>query len=104
MALKSTVQSDTRPLHELVSCMLTICPDIHCRRDVTRGGLATVLNELPSASNVAMDINESHLPIRGSVQGAYEILGLDPLYLANEGKIVVVVPSEKTHELIKAMR
>lgn len=104
MALKSTVQSDTQPLHDLVSCMLNICRDIHCLRDVTRGGLATVLNELASASNVAMDIMESHLPIRGSVQGACEILGLDPLYLANEGKIVAVVPPEKAHELINAMR
>lgn len=104
MALESTVQSDTQPLHDLVSCMLKVCPDIHCLRDVTRGGLGTVLNELASASNVGMYVKESHLPIRESVRGACEILGLDPLYLANEGKIVAVVPSEKAHELIEAMR
>ena len=104
MALESTVQSDTQPLHDLVSHMLKVCPDIHCLRDVTRGGLASVLNELASASSVAMYVKESHLPIRESVRGACEILGLDPLYLANEGKIVAVVPSEKSHELIGGMR
>lgn len=104
MALESTVQSDTQPVHDLVSHMLNVCPDIHCLRDVTRGGLATVLNELASASNVAMYMKESHLPIRESVRGACEILGLDPLYLANEGKIVAVVPSEKAHELVEGMR
>ncbi|MGB5054918.1 MAG: AIR synthase-related protein, partial [Nitrospirales bacterium] len=73
-------------------------------RDATRGGLATVLNEFASASNVSIQINESHVPIRESVRGACEILGLDPLYLANEGKIVAVVPYENAHELIEAMR
>jgi hydrogenase expression/formation protein HypE len=104
MALEATVQSDTQPVHDLVSLMLHVCPNIHCLRDVTRGGLATVLNEFSSASNVSMRINEAHLPIRESVRGACEILGLDPLYLANEGKIVAVVPSDKAHELVEAMR
>lgn len=104
MALESAVQSDTQPVHDLISHMLKVCPDIHCLRDVTRGGLATVLNELASASQVAMYIQENQIPVRESVRGACEILGLDPLYLANEGKIVAVVPSEKANELVESMR
>ena len=104
LALEADVQSDTQPVHDLVSHMLDACSDIHCLRDATRGGLATVLNEFASASNVSIQINEPHVPIRESVRGACEILGLDPLYLANEGKIVAVVPSEKARELVDAMR
>ena len=104
MALESPIESDTQPVHDLVGHMLNICQDIHCLRDVTRGGLATVLNELASASKVAMYIEESHLPIRESVRGACEILGLDPLYLANEGKIVAIVPSSFAPQLLEGMR
>jgi hydrogenase expression/formation protein HypE len=104
LALEANVQSDTQPVHDLVSHMLDVCSHIHCLRDATRGGLATVLNEFASASNVSIQIKEPHLPIRESVRGACEILGLDPLYLANEGKIVAAVPSENAHELVDAMR
>jgi len=104
LALEANVQSDTQPVHDLVSHMLDVCSHIHCLRDATRGGLATVLNEFASASNVSILIKEPNLPIRESVRGACEILGLDPLYLANEGKIVVAVPSENAHELVDAMR
>ena len=104
LALEASVQSDTQPVHDLVSCMLEVCPDIHCLRDATRGGMATVLNEFASSSNVSMHIQEIHIPIRESVRGACEILGLDPLYLANEGKIAAVVPSEHAPDLIAAMR
>jgi hydrogenase expression/formation protein HypE len=104
LALEANVQSDTQPVHDLVSHMLDVCSTIHCLRDATRGGLATVLNEFASASNVSIQIKEPQLPIRESVRGACEILGLDPLYLANEGKIVAVVPSENAHDLVAAMR
>ncbi|MEJ2232183.1 MAG: hydrogenase expression/formation protein HypE, partial [Nitrospirales bacterium] len=104
LALEANVQSDTQAVHDLVARMLDVCSTIHCLRDATRGGLATVLNEFASASNVAIQIKEPHLPIRQSVRGTCEILGLDPLYLANEGQIVAVVPSEKAHELVDAMR
>lgn len=104
LALESTVQSDTQPVHDLVSYMLDVCPHIRCMRDATRGGLATVLNEFASSSKVSMHIQEVYLPIRESVRGACEILGLDPLYLANEGKIAAVVPSENARELVEAMR
>ena len=104
LAMESNVQSDTQPVHDLISRMLDVCPNIHCLRDATRGGVATVLNEFASASKVSMQIKENNLPIRESVRGACEILGLDPLYLANEGKIVAVVPSENANELVEAMR
>ncbi len=104
LRLESDVRSDTRPVHDLVACMLDVCPDIHCLRDATRGGVATVLNEFAGASHVCMHIQEARLPIRESVRGACEILGLDPLYLANEGTIVAVVPAERVSALLSAMR
>ncbi len=104
LALKATIESDTQPLHGLVEAMLTCCKDIHCLRDATRGGLATVLNELAQASHVSIQVNESALPIRESVRGACEILGLDPLYLANEGVLAAIVPPEEAANLLQVMR
>ncbi|MEO6565035.1 MAG: AIR synthase-related protein, partial [Casimicrobiaceae bacterium] len=77
---------------------------VHCLRDATRGGVATVLNEFARSSNVAIRIHEPTLPLREEVKGACEILGLDPLYLANEGKLVAVVPPEHAGTLLAAMR
>jgi hydrogenase expression/formation protein HypE len=104
LALESAVESDTRPLHDLVRVMLDVCPDIHCLRDATRGGIATVLNEFAAASTVTIRLQERAIPIRETVRGACEILGLDPLYLANEGKLVAVVPKEYAAPLIVAMQ
>lgn len=104
LALESAVESDTQPLHELVQVMLNACPDIHCLRDATRGGVATVLNEFAAASKVAIHLVEATIPVRESVRGACEILGLDPLYLANEGKLVAVVPREQADLILEAMR
>jgi len=84
--------------------MLKICPDIHCMRDATRGGIATVLNEFAEASNVAITLEEAAIPTRTEVRGMCEILGLDPLYLANEGKLVAIVPQAKADELITIMQ
>lgn len=103
LALECPVESDTRPLHDLVRAMLDVCPDIHCLRDATRGGLATVLNEFAQASAAAIHLNESAIPVRESVRGACEILGLDPLYLANEGKLVAVVPQVHAEATLAAM-
>lgn len=103
LALECPVESDTRPLHDLVQAMLDVCPDIHCLRDATRGGLATVLNEFAQASAAAIHLNESAIPVRESVRGACEILGLDPLYLANEGKLVAVVPQAHAEATLEAM-
>lgn len=104
LALESEVESDTQPLHELVQVMLNACPDIHCLRDATRGGVATVLNEFASASEVAIHLMEATIPVQESVRGACEILGLDPLYLANEGKLIAVVPRERADLVLDAMR
>jgi len=104
MALQNTIESDCQPLHELVQAMLEACPDIHCMRDATRGGLATVLNEFADNSQVGIRLDEASLPIRDEVLGMCEILGLDPLYLANEGKLVAIVPRECADACLQAMR
>ncbi|MFZ5559029.1 MAG: hydrogenase expression/formation protein HypE [Pseudomonadota bacterium] len=104
LALAAEVESDCQPLHGLVAAMLSACPDIHCLRDATRGGVATVLNEFAASSNVCIRLQEAAVPLRPEVRGACEILGLDPLYLANEGKLVAVVPGEAASAVVAAMR
>ena len=102
--LHSDIESDCQPLHGLVQAMLAACPDIHCLRDATRGGLATVLNEFAIASKVGIRLDERALPLRPEVRGACEMLGLDVLYMANEGKLVAVVPREAADAVLAAMR
>lgn len=104
LALETDVETDCQPLAALVQTMLAVCPDIHCLRDATRGGLATVLNEFAQTSRVAICLEEAALPLRETVRGACEILGLDPLYLANEGKLVACVPAAQADALVAAMR
>jgi hydrogenase expression/formation protein HypE len=104
LALESDVASDCQPLASLVAAMLAACPDIHCLRDATRGGVATVLNEFASSSQVTIRIDERALPLREDVKGACEILGLDPLYLANEGKLVAIVAAQSAPAVLAAMR
>ena len=104
LALEAEIESDCRPLASLVAAMLDVCPGLRCLRDATRGGVATVLNEFAEASGVAIRIDERALPLREAVKGACEILGLDPLYLANEGKLVAVVPREAAEAVLAAMR
>ena len=104
LALQSTVESDCQPLASLIAAMLKVCPDIHCLRDATRGGVATVLNEFAISSDVAIRLREDALPLREEVKGACEILGLDPLYLANEGKLVAIVPATDADSVLAAMR
>lgn len=104
LALDTDIKSDCQPLHELVATILNVCPDIHAMRDATRGGLATVLNEFALSSHVGIRINETSIPVREEVQGMCEILGLDPLYLANEGKLVVVVGGDKADTVLSAMK
>ncbi len=98
------VASDVAPLNHLVRAMLEAGPGIRCLRDPTRGGLATTLNELASQSGVAIRIEESRIPVRPAVQAACEMLGYDPLYVANEGKLVAVVPEGEADRVLKAMR
>jgi len=104
MALENTIESDCTTLNGLIKDMLDACPDIHCMRDATRGGLATVLNEFAESSGVGITIDETTLPIRHEVRGMCEILGLDPLYLANEGKLVAIVPAEQAQAILARMQ
>lgn len=104
LALESGIESDCRPLGGLVQAMLAACPRIRCMRDATRGGVATVLNEFAQSSRCAIRLDEAALPVREAVRGVCEILGLDPLYLANEGKLVAVVPPEHGDAVLAAMR
>jgi hydrogenase expression/formation protein HypE len=104
LSFSTRVQSDTTPLHGLVAAMIQAAPDIHCLRDPTRGGLGTTLNELAQQSAVGMVIQEERLPIQEEVNAACELLGLDPLYVANEGKLVAICAPESTPRLLAAMR
>jgi hydrogenase expression/formation protein HypE len=104
LSFSTTLKSDCAPLNDLVADMLNACRDIHCLRDPTRGGLATTLNELAGQSGVSIRIDEESIPIREEVLAACEILGLDPLYIANEGKLVAVVPAGDADRVLRAMR
>jgi hydrogenase expression/formation protein HypE len=98
------IKSDCAPLNDLVGKMLDACPSIRCMRDPTRGGLATTLNEIASMSSVGMVIEEEKIPVRESVRGICELLGLDPLYLANEGKLVAICPPNEAKRLLEVMK
>lgn len=104
LALETEIKSDCQPLHDLVDTILNVCPEVHAMRDATRGGLATVLNEFALTSNVGMHLDEESIPIAEEVKGVCEILGLDPLYLANEGKLVVVIPRSHSESVLSAMK
>ncbi len=98
------VISDTANLNDLVAHMVNTTPNIHCMRDPTRGGLATTLNELASQSKVGMQIMESQIPVRTEVASACELLGLDPLYIANEGKLVAICDPKDAESLLQSMQ
>jgi hydrogenase expression/formation protein HypE len=104
LALESPIASDCAPLHDLIATLLAAAPDTRFIRDATRGGVATVVNEIAEAAHLAIEIDEASTPIRDEVRGFCEILGLDPLYLANEGKIVSIVPPEQSQRALDAMR
>ncbi|MBE0644751.1 MAG: hydrogenase expression/formation protein HypE [Bacteroidetes bacterium] len=98
------VTSDTQSLHRLVARMLEVTKDIHVLRDPTRGGVATTLNEIAMQSRCGIEIEEELLPIPPAVTGACDLLGLDPLYLANEGKLLAILPEEHADAVLTAMR
>lgn len=104
MAISTPIESDCAPLNGLIEQLLTAVPETRFLRDATRGGLATVLNEIAMASSVGIEIEEDKTPIRGEVRGFCEILGLDPLYLANEGTMVCVVPESAAARALESMR
>jgi hydrogenase expression/formation protein HypE len=103
LQFSSSVKSDCAPLNRLVAEMLASGAEIHCMRDPTRGGLASTLNEFASSSNVGIRIEETSLPVHEGVQAACEMLGFDPLYVANEGKLVAVVAARWAKKLIDIM-
>ena len=104
LSFESTITSDTAALHGLVAAMVAAAPRIHCLRDPTRGGLATTLNEIATQSGCGMIIRERDLHVKPQVAAACEFLGLDPLYVANEGKLVAIVPMEDSEAVLGAMR
>jgi hydrogenase expression/formation protein HypE len=111
LTFQTEIQSDTAPLNGLVEVMLEASKvsealevRIHCLRDATRGGLAAVLNELAGSSKVGIEFDERKVPLRPEVNAACEMLGLDPFYVANEGKLVAIVPEEVSDQVMAAMR
>jgi len=103
LSFSTKLQSDCAPLNKLVADIIKVSPQIHCLRDPTRGGLATTLNELAKQSKVGIKIEEAKIPVREEVQAACEMLGFDPLYVANEGKLVAIVAPGDAEAVLKAM-
>jgi hydrogenase expression/formation protein HypE len=104
LSFETAIESDSAALHGLVADMVAAAPGIHCLRDPTRGGLATTLNELALQSGVGMQLDESAIPVRPAVAAACELLGLDPLYIANEGKLICICPADDADRLLEVMR
>ena len=98
LEFESPIVSDCAALHTLVAAMLEASPAIRCMRDPTRGGLSSALNEIAAQSRVGMELEESTIPVQEAVRGACELLGLDPLYVANEGKLVAIVDPAHAEE------
>ncbi len=104
LGFQSSLQSDVAPLNHLIDAMLDASSNVHVLRDPTRGGLATTLNEIATQSNVGILLDEETLPVHPEVAAACEMLGFDPLYIANEGKLVTMVAREDADAVLKAMR
>ena len=104
LRFSTRLKSDCAPLNGLVAEIMKVSPRIHSMRDPTRGGLATTLNELAAQSKVSIRIEEERIPVREEVRGACEMLGLDPLYIANEGKLVALVAPEDAEAVLEQMR
>jgi hydrogenase expression/formation protein HypE len=101
---ETIIASDCAPLADLVAAMLAVTPDLHVLRDPTRGGLASALNEIAHASQVGMALDEAAIPVRPPVAAACEMLGLDPLYVANEGKLIAILPEAHAPAALAALR
>lgn len=104
LGFQSAIQSDVAPLNHLIDAMLNASNNIHVLRDPTRGGLATTLNEIANQSKVGILLNEQSIPVHAEVRAACEMLGFDPLYVANEGKLVAMVAHEDAESVLTAMR
>ncbi|MDJ0782147.1 MAG: hydrogenase expression/formation protein HypE [Desulfosarcinaceae bacterium] len=104
LSFEGDLRSDTAALNHLVERMLAVCPDIHVLRDPTRGGVGTTLNEIAQQSQTGIRLREADLPVRPAVAGACELLGFDPLYVANEGKLLAFVPADAADAVLRAMQ
>ncbi len=104
MNFDSPIVSDTAPLNHMVKRMLLSCEDIHVLRDPTRGGVGTALNEIAISSKVGIRIYENKIPVKDEVSGICELLGFDPLYIANEGKLLAFIEADSADEVLKTMR
>ena len=104
LEFETTIKSDSAPLNNLIEAVLRISNNIHVMRDPTRGGIASALNEIAQSSQKGIQLYEEKIPITEEVKGACEILGLDPLYIANEGKVLIFVPKSETEEVLNVMR
>ncbi len=104
LQFEGALQSDCAPLAGLVAALVDAGADLHCLRDLTRGGLAAALNEIASAAGVGIELDEAAIPVAEPVAGACELLGLDPLYVANEGRLAAIVPAEAAEETLEIMR
>jgi hydrogenase expression/formation protein HypE len=104
LAFETEILSDCAPLNGLVAALLKAWPDVHVMRDPTRGGIASALNEIAGQAGVGVRLDEAAIPISEEVKGACEILGFDPLYVANEGKVLVIVPTAGADTVLNAMR
>ncbi len=104
LEFETKIASDTAPLNGLVESVLDVCEDTHVLRDPTRGGVTSALSEIAQSAQVGMLLEEARIPISEEVKGACEILGLDPLYVANEGKLLAIVPAAKADRVLAAMR
>lgn len=104
LELEADIQSDSAPLYDLVSRLLDAAPATRTMKDPTRGGVATSLNEIATAAGVGIAVTESTVPVRPEVAGACEILGLDPLHIANEGKLLAIVPRAEADRALEALK
>jgi hydrogenase expression/formation protein HypE len=104
MGFETEIQSDVAPLNQMIKGLLQVCPHVHVLRDPTRGGLATTLNEIALQSHVCIQIDERSIPISQPVQTACEMLGFDPLYVANEGKVIVILPPDEVSASLQFLK
>ncbi len=104
LAIEAEIESDTAPVHEMVEALLAAAPHTRWMRDPTRGGLGTICNELAQDAGVAVILDEDSLPVAPMVQGACDMLGIDPIYVANEGKFAAVVPADEAEAAVAALR
>lgn len=102
--INADISSDCAPLNGLVERIFSVTKDVHVLRDPTRGGLATTLNEIASQSNVGISLNEDAIPVSRGVRGVCELLGMDQLYMANEGKMIIIVPKQFSKDVVKALQ